>query len=63
MRNTIRVERAKKRITQKQLADEVDVSRQTMHLIETGQSEPKLSIAIRIAKFFGIEVEELFKLK
>jgi putative transcriptional regulator len=62
MKNTIRVERAKKRITQKQLAVDVETSRQTIHLIETEKSEPKLSLAIKIARYFERKVEEIWEL-
>ena len=62
MENTIRVERAKKKITQAQLADRVHVSRQTIHAIETGKFVPSTLLALKIAKYFGIKLEELFKL-
>ena len=61
MKNTIRVERAKKRITQAQLAKKVKTSRQNLHTIETEKSEPKTGLAMRIAKFFGLDVEEIFE--
>jgi putative transcriptional regulator len=60
MKNTIRVERARKKITQEELAKNVGCSRQTIHLIETEKAEPKLNLAARIAKFFGLEVEQVF---
>ena len=62
MENTIRVERAKKKITQAQLAERVHVSRQTIHAIETGKFVPSTLLALKIAKYFGIKLEELFKL-
>ncbi|MEA2042099.1 MAG: helix-turn-helix transcriptional regulator [Bacteroidota bacterium] len=62
MENTIRVERAKKKITQAQLADKVHVSRQTIHAIETGKFVPSTLLALKIAKYFEIKLEELFKL-
>ena len=59
-RTNIVVRRAILNITQKELANKVNLSRQSIHLIETGQVDPKLSIAARIARFFGMKIEELF---
>jgi len=61
MKNTIRVERAKKRISQEKLADAVSATRQSIHLIENGKTEPKLSLALRIARFFGLKIEDIFE--
>ena len=61
MKNTIRVERAKKRISQEVLADAVSATRQSIHLIENGKTEPKLSLALRIARFFGVKIEDIFE--
>jgi len=61
MKNTIRVERAKKRISQEELADAVSATRQSIHLIENGKTEPKLSLAMRIARFFGAKIEDIFE--
>ncbi len=63
MENTIRVERAKKKITQAELADKVQVSRQTIHAIETGKFVPSTVLALKIANFFNVKLEELFKLE
>ena len=63
MENTIRVERAKKKITQAELAEKVNVSRQTIHAIETGKFVPSTVLALKIAKFFKIKLEDLFKLE
>ncbi|MCF6365738.1 MAG: helix-turn-helix transcriptional regulator [Bacteroidales bacterium] len=63
MENTIRVERAKKRITQAELAKQVEVSRQTIHAIETGKFVPSTVLALKIAQYFGITLEDLFKLE
>lgn len=63
MENTIRVERAKKKITQAELAEKVHVSRQTIHAIETGKFVPSTVLALKIANFFNIKLEELFKLE
>jgi putative transcriptional regulator len=63
MENTIRVERAKKRITQAELATKVHVSRQTIHAIETGKFIPSTVLALKIARYFGVVLEDLFKLE
>ncbi len=60
MGNTLRIERAKKRISQKELADAVKVSQQSIYLIENGLMMPKLTMAYKIAVFFNLKVEELF---
>jgi len=62
MVNTIRVERAKKKITQAELADKLNVSRQTIHSIETGKFVPSTVLALRIAQFFGVDFNEIFQL-
>jgi len=63
MENSIRVERAKKKITQAELAEKVNVSRQTIHAIETGKFIPSTVLALKIAKFFKVKFEEIFKLE
>jgi len=60
MRNNIRVERAKKRISQEDLAFAVDATRQSIHSIENGKTEPKLRLALKISKFFELQVEDIF---
>jgi putative transcriptional regulator len=63
MRNTIKVERAKKNITQADLAEAIDVSRLTIHSIETGKFNPSILTALKIARYFDIRVDELFMLE
>lgn len=63
MENTIRVERARKKISQAELAKQVEVSRQTIHAIETGKIIPSTVLALKIAQYFGIMLEDLFKLE
>jgi putative transcriptional regulator len=60
MRNTIKVERAKKNITQAELAEVLNVSRLTIHSIEAGKFNPSVVIALKMARYFKINVEELF---
>ena len=62
MDNTIRVERAKKRMTQADLAQKVNVSRQTIHSIETGKFVPSTVLALKIARFFKVNIEDIFSL-
>ena len=63
MRNNIKVERAIKNITQKELADIISVSRQTINAIETGKYVPSTVLALKIAKFFGKTVDDIFTLE
>lgn len=60
--NTIRVERAKMNITQAELAEQLHVSRQTIHSIETGKFVPSTVLALKIAKYFEVDFNEVFKL-
>ena len=61
--NTIKVERARRNMTQLDLAVEVGVSRKTINTIETGKFVPSTITAFRIAKAFGVRIEEIFSLK
>lgn len=63
MKNTIKVERAKLGISQTELAEKVGVSKQTVHSIETGRFVPSTVLAMKMARFFKIRVEELFELE
>lgn len=62
LRNQIKVQRAMKNITQEELAAKVGVTRKTINTIETGKFIPSTILAIRLSRFFGIKVEELFEL-
>lgn len=55
--------RKRKKITQEELAKAVGVTRQTIIAIEKGKYLPSLPLALRIAKFLGMKVEEIFVLK
>ena len=63
MKNNIRVARAEVRMTQQQLADAVDVSRQTINAIESGKFVPSTVLALKIARTCGKQVEEIFSLE
>jgi putative transcriptional regulator len=63
LENTLRIERAAKRMTQAELAQRVDVSRQAIIAIETGKFIPSTVLAIRLARVFGKTVEDVFQLQ
>jgi putative transcriptional regulator len=63
MRNTIKVERAKKNWTQADLAEKIGISRQAMNSIETGKFVPSTVLALKLASVFGTRVEEIFILE
>jgi putative transcriptional regulator len=63
MKNTIKVERAKKNWTQAELAEKIHVSRQAVNSIETGKFVPSTLLALKMAKVFGAPVEEIFILE
>lgn len=63
MTNNIRVERAIKRITQQQLAELVQVSRQTINAIEQGKYVPSTVLAMKIAHVFGKKTDDIFQLE
>lgn len=63
MKNNIRVERARMRISQQELADKVGVIRQTIAAIEQGRFNPSTVLALKIASVFNISVEQLFELE
>lgn len=63
MKNTIKVERAKKDMTQQVLAERVQVSRQTINSIEAGKYVPSTVLAMKIARAFGVGLEEIFELE
>ena len=63
MKNNISQLRKEKRITQKELANEVGVTRQTITSIETGKYIASLPLAFKIAKFFNLSIEEIFSIE
>ena len=63
MKNILKNERIKKEHTQVQLAELVNVSRQTIISIESGRYIPSVLLAIKIAKELDIRVEELFQVE
>lgn len=63
MKNTIRVERAILNITQKELAEKVNVSRQTINAIESNKYIPSTVLALKIARVFQKQVGDVFLLE
>ena len=63
MKNTIKVERAKKNWTQGDLAEKIGISRQSVNSIETGKFIPSTVLALKMAKVFGANVESIFHLE
>ena len=63
MNNKIRVARAEARMTQQQLAEAAGVSRQTLNAIESGKFVPSTVLALKMARIFGKQVEEIFQLE
>ncbi len=63
MKNNIRVERAKLRETQQELADAIQVSRQSIFAIENNKYVPSTVLAMKIARHFGVKVEDIFTLE
>ena len=63
MKNNIRAERAIKDITQAELAERVNVSRQTINTIESNKYVPSTILALKIARIFGKPVEDIFVLE
>ena len=63
MKNSIRVARAERRLTQQQLAEAIGVSRQTVNAIESGRFIPSTVLALKIARLFERPVESVFELE
>ena len=63
MKNSIKVERAKKNITQAELAKLARVSRQTINAMELGKYVPSTVLALRLAQIFEVEISEIFTLE
>lgn len=63
MKNNIRVERARLKWSQQDLADRLNVTRQTIYAIEAGMFNPSTMLALKMSELFGISVNELFSLE
>ena len=60
MKNNIKQLRNELKISQKDLAESLSVSRQTINAIETGKFDPSLTLTIKITRFFNKNLEEIF---
>jgi putative transcriptional regulator len=61
MKNNIKILRAERDLTQAQLANELDVSRQTINAIEKGKFDPSLPLAFKLSRLFEKSIEEIFQ--
>ena len=61
MKNRLKVLRAERDWTQAQLAEKLQVSRQTINAIEKGKFDPSLPLAFRAARLFGLSIEDIFE--
>jgi putative transcriptional regulator len=61
MNNRLKVLRAEKGWSQQELADKLEISRQSINAIETGRYDPSLPLAFRLARIFGKRIEEMFE--
>ena len=61
MNNRLRVLRAERNWSQADLAQRLEVSRQSVNAIETGRYDPSLPLAFRIAKIFTLPIEQIFE--
>jgi putative transcriptional regulator len=60
MKNEVRELRTQKGWSQGEMADKLEVSRQTVNAIETGKYDPSLPLAFAIARLFGKPIEKIF---
>lgn len=61
VKNRLKVLRAERNWSQADLAERLEVSRQSVNAIETGKYDPSLPLAFRIADLFGLAIEEIFE--
>lgn len=60
MKNRIKVLRAERDWSQAELAERINIARQSLNAIENGKADPSLPLGMRIAKIFGVRVEDVF---
>ena len=61
MKNRLKVLRAERDFTQADLADALEVSRQTVNAIEKGKFDPSLPLAFKISRLFNLPIEAIFQ--
>lgn len=62
MQNKLKVQRAIHNLTQGELAEKIGVSRQTINAMESNKYVPSTVLALKLARVFGVPVEEIFQL-
>lgn len=60
VKNRLKVLRAERDWSQSDLAQRIEVSRQSVNAVETGKYDPSLPLAFKIASVFGLPIEEIF---
>ena len=61
LNNRLKEYRARMNINQQELGSKVNASRQTISLIERGDYSPSVTLALRIARYFNVKVEDIFE--
>jgi len=61
MKNRLKVLRAERNWSQDELAQKLEVSRQTVNALERGKYDPSLPLAFKLAKVFGLKIEDIFE--
>jgi putative transcriptional regulator len=61
VKNRLKVLRAERDWSQSDLADALEVSRQTVNALETGKYDPSLPLAFKIARLFALKIEDIFE--
>jgi putative transcriptional regulator len=61
VKNRLKVLRAERDWTQADLAEALEVSRQTINAIEVGKFDPSLPLAFKVARLFGLTIEQIFQ--
>ena len=60
LRNDLKVWRARRNVTQAELAEATNVTRQTINAVETGRYNPSLELAFKLAEYFDCAIEDIF---
>lgn len=60
MENSIKIWRARRDLTQEELANEIGVARQTINAIEVGRYNPSIELAFDLAAYFDCQIEDIF---
>lgn len=60
MKNRLEELRKKHNLTQEELADRMEVSRQSIHSLESGKYNPSILLAFKLARYFDVTIEDIF---